>query len=260
MSIERYYELLTAALQSNESIVQATVIATQGSCPAEPGTKALFGATGLLAGTTGGGALEMAAEGKAREMLKDGLKTAIEHFALGADLGMVCGGTADVFFENLSARGWRVVVFGAGHVAAALINCLKNLAVDIVCVDHRNEWLERLPSNTNVQPVHVNSYPDYVEKLRETDYVTIMTPGHSFDFEVVERILAVHDLPYCAVIGSKRKAAELHANLAVKFSDERARSVICPAGLPFGSNAPEEIAISVVAQMLMTRDNTHEQK
>jgi len=254
MSSELYYDILQKAIKTGERLAQATVIATQGSCPAEPGTKALFGIDGLLAGTTGGGALELITEKIAQEILTSGMKTKFEHFELGADLGMVCGGSADVFFENLSTRNWRVVVFGAGHVAAALIGCLKNLTVDIVCVDHRQEWLERLPLGDNICLVLVENYPDYVKELRDTDFVLIMTPGHKFDFAVVCAVLDTRKLPYLACIGSKRKAIEMRTELAESYTVDQLNTVICPAGLAFGSNAPEEIAISIVAQMLMVRD------
>ena len=254
MNTEVYYDILHRAVQKGEQLVQATVIATRGSCPAEPGTKALFGSSGLLAGTTGGGALELVTGKIAREILNSGMKAKFEHFELGSDLGMVCGGSADVFFENLSTRNWRVVVFGAGHVAAALIDCLKSLTVDIICVDHRQEWLDRLPVGDNVCPVLVENYPDYVQELRGDDFVLIMTPGHKFDFSVVCAVLDTRQLPYLACIGSKRKAIEMRTELAGSYTVDQLNTVICPAGLSFGTNAPEEIAISIIAQMLMVRD------
>ena len=256
MNTERYYNILYDAVKKGDKLVQATVIATQGSCPAQPGAKALFGENGLIAGTVGGGALELTSERKAQQLLQSRAGTVLEHFELGADLGMVCGGSADVFFENLSTRSWRVVVFGAGHVAAAFTGCLKNLAVAIVCVDHRQEWLDKLPVAENIRPVLVERYEDYVHELRADDYVLIMTPGHKFDFLVVCAVLDSLQLPYLACIGSSRKAVEMRTELSGRYSASQLDTVICPAGLPFGTNAPEEIAISIIAQMLQIRDNS----
>ncbi|MFA6075118.1 MAG: XdhC family protein [Negativicutes bacterium] len=255
MKEQVYYQGLVEALDGGLQLVQATVVKTFGSCPAQVGKKALFSPAGLVCGTVGGGALELTTQKKAISMIEKKELTAFEHFVLGADLGMICGGEADVFFELVTNKSWRIVIFGAGHVAIAVVDCLRKLDCEIVCIDHRQEWLDRIAFDKNVKTVLCQKYEDYVTSLTAEDFVVIMTPGHEFDFSVVDAILKRITLPYVAVIGSKRKATEMRTRLKeYGFSEVEIDSIICPAGLPIGNNKPEEIAISLIAQLLQKRD------
>jgi xanthine dehydrogenase accessory factor len=107
----------------------------------------------------------------------------------------------------------------------------------------------------HVKTIHYLSYAEYVTELKDSDFVVVMTPGHEFDFAVVERILQTKKLPYVAVIGSRKKAAAMYENLKkAGFDEEAIQRITCPAGLPLGNNKPEEIAISIAAQILLKRD------
>ena len=126
--------------------VLVTLVETTGSTPQDAGTKMLVDAGGLRFGTVGGGKIEQQAIAEAQGMLAAPAAQActLMEWNLMRDVGMTCGGTVKLLFEAYHTDHWRVVVFGAGHVGQAVVRCLLLLDFQVVCVDSRQEWLERL--------------------------------------------------------------------------------------------------------------------
>ncbi len=262
-----FLETAVRLRQEHKPFVVATVVDTTGSVPVEMGARMLVvGGSGTepeLIGTIGGGKLEARALQEARQLLaqkpeRDAVRQKFFSWRLDSDIGMTCGGSVKVYFELVwEAQNWQIVIFGAGHCAQALCRLLTQIDCLVTVVDTRRQWLDRLPESPAITPVLVSDYGDYVAKLEEAQYVLLMTMGHSTDSPVLVKIMQAMPgrLPYLGVIGSKAKAARLKADLLAAGVEPRyAEAFHCPIGLPFGTNAPGEIAVSVAAQLLSVRD------
>jgi xanthine dehydrogenase accessory factor len=252
-----YFEHLNDLAESGTPFVAVTVVDTLGSTPQDRGAKMLVTAGGREYGTVGGGKIEARAIQEAQAMLADDSapKTRFHQWSLEKDIGMTCGGIVRVYFETFNVTRWNIVVFGAGHVAAALIHVLLTLDCRITCIDPRAEWLERLPSSPKLRLVHTDDMPAQVAGIPEGSFVLLMTMGHTTDRPILIEILRTRAFPYLGVIGSNAKAKRLRQDVVdAGLPDERTRAFFCPVGLQIGSNHPHEIAISVAAQMLQVRE------
>jgi xanthine dehydrogenase accessory factor len=252
----QYSDKLHELLKANTPCVSVILVETTGSVPGDPGNKMLVIEAGLYYGTVGGGAVEKRAIDEAMSLLKQesGPGTSLVSWGLNNDLGMTCGGTVKLFFEAYNRSVWKIAVFGAGHVAAALINQLLLLECRITCIDPRPEWLDRLPHSGRLTKVVSADMPSYVKELSDEAFVVLLTIGHPTDQAILFEILSTRTFPYVGVIGSPPKAATLRREVVAAGMGERQDSFHCPIGLPLGSNQPEEIAISIVAQLIQERD------
>ena len=169
---------------------------------------------------------------------------------------MTCGGVVKLFFELYNHGQWQIAIFGAGHVAAAVIHCLLPLPCRIACIDPRADWLAKLPDDPRLRKICTDAPPAEVASLPAAAFVLCITMGHRTDRPILEEIFRQdRRFPYLGVIGSAAKRAVLRRELlAAGVSVEQADSFRCPIGLPIGTNLPGEIAISVVAQLLQERD------
>jgi xanthine dehydrogenase accessory factor len=255
--VKTYFEALNEVAASNVPFVAVTVVDTVGSTPQDRGSKMIVTSEGRVFGTVGGGKIETRAIEEAKALLADSSspKTRFHQWSLEKDIGMTCGGVVRVYFEALNVTRWNIVVFGAGHVAQALVPLLLTMDCRVTCLDTREEWLARLPDSPKLQRVHSTDLPSQVAKLPEDSYVVLMTMGHTTDKPILIEILRTRTFPYLGVIGSNSKAKRLRQDIeAAGLPEEAQRAFFCPVGLPFGSDAPQEIAISVAAQMLQERD------
>lgn len=255
------YEQLIALEREGTPFVFVVLVESLGSTPQDTGAKMLVTAGGRHAGTVGGGRVEAQAIAVAQEMLA-GRETQPRFvtWTLKTDVGMTCGGSVKFYFEPHSgaAGNWPIAIFGAGHIAQALLPVLIPLPCSITVCDPRAEWLERLPRARNVRTVHLETPADLVPALPPETFLLCMTKGHASDRPVLQRALAEHAFPFIGVIGSEAKAAVLRRELvAAGIPPERAESFHCPVGLDFGTNHPHEIALSIAAQLLSERDRRH---
>lgn len=252
-----YIEQLAHLLQTGKPFVAVTLVDAIGSTPQDTGTKMLVTADGLAFGTVGGGRIEFKAIEHAQAMLRSpgkGLRLLVD-WNLQRDVGMTCGGVVKLFFEAYNVDDWRVVVFGAGHVAQALVRCLLQLDCTILCIDARPDWLERLPRDAKLQAIHSSDPESEVPQLTAQDFVVCMTMGHNSDLPILKAIFSSGlDPAYLGVIGSRSKRRVLLRDLEQQgISQDAVCNLYCPIGLPIGTNQPAEIAISIVAQMLQVR-------
>jgi xanthine dehydrogenase accessory factor len=253
-----FIEKLAELSKSGTPFVSVTMVDAIGSTPQDAGTKMLVDSSGLVFGTVGGGRVENQAMDFARQMLasRDSPATKLVEWNLQRDVGMTCGGVVKLYFEAYNHQAWRIVVFGAGHVAQSLIRCLLELECQVVCVDPRNDWLIRLPHSGKLTKVETDNMPGYVSKLRDDDFVLCMTMGHRTDRPILQEIFRRECRPaYLGVIGSQAKRKVMIRELAEAGIDhETAELFRCPIGLPLGQNQPGEIAISVAAELIQARD------
>lgn len=233
--------------------VVATLVDATGSTPSDAGAQALVTAEGLEAGTVGGGRVEARVIDEAHAMLAGGADSRFFDWSLKADLGMTCGGRVRLHLRAYNASAWRVVIFGAGHVTQALCRLLVTVPCRVTCIDPREEWLAKLPDG--VERLCADDPPEEVSRLPDDAFVLCMTRGHKSDMPVLARIFGTSRVfPYLGVIGSKAKAAVLRKELIEAGVADDVIRFHCPVGLPFGSNHPGEIAVSIAAQLLEARD------
>ncbi len=252
-----YFEALNELAASNLPFVAVTVVDTMGSTPQDRGSKMLVTEQGRQFGSVGGGKIEARAIEEAKQLLADANapKTRFHQWSLEKDIGMTCGGVVRVYFEAFNVIRWNIVIFGAGHVAQALTDLLSRLDCRVICIDTRPEWLAKLNDSPKLRKVHSTDMPSEVATIPEGSYVILMSMGHTTDKPILIEILRSRKFPYLGVIGSNSKAKRLRTDIAdAGLPDEAQRAFYCPIGLPIGSDAPQEIAVSVVAQLLQERD------
>ena len=248
-------ERLAALARAPRPAALCTVTATSGSTPRKAGAAMVVIADGspqgAIEGTIGGGAIEHEIRAAALEHIAACRPGAVE-FSLTTQLGMCCGGRMTLFIEPLRARP-PCVIFGAGHVGAALSACAQTAGFDVHVADPREELLvaERLGGAT----LHDAYDEEDLDALPfgPDAFVVVVTHDHAVDQALVERALG-RDFRYLAMIGSERKARLTRERCLSKGHDEaRVALVRSPAGLDIGAETPEEIAISIVAEMVQVR-------
>jgi len=251
------YAHLAVLAHEGVSCVLVVLVDALGSTPQDAGAKMIVTAAGIHSGTVGGGRVEAKALAVAADMLAEGAtETRFATWTLKGDVGMTCGGSVKFYFEPHPAGGpWPIVIFGAGHVAQALLPVLLPLPCSVLCCDSRTEWLEKLPRAANMRVVAAKDPASLIPTLPDNAFVLCMTHGHQTDRPILHRALAERNFPFVGVIGSAAKAAVLRRELvAAGLSAARAGQFHCPLGLDFGSNHPHEIALSITAQLLTERD------
>jgi xanthine dehydrogenase accessory factor len=253
-----FFGELQQILSTGTPFVAVTVVDTVGSVPQNQGARMLVTAAGLQYGTVGGGRVERRAIEEAQALLGVGATEPRMRFFewnLKRDVGMTCGGSVKLFLEAFNVAPWRIVVFGAGHIANALTRLLVELDCQITCYDTREEWLARLPESPRLTPVLSPDLPAEVAKLPDDAFTLLMTMGHATDRPILLEILRTRELPYLGVIGSAAKAQRLKKDIVeAGLPAELRDAFFCPVGLEVGSNHPAEIAVSVTAQLLQVRD------
>lgn len=267
--MKNFWEAAAELERTGTPFVTVTMVASRGHAPQDPGAKAIVTTDGLASGTVGGGKVEARCIDQARKLLghsadgaPDGhhVEPLLVTWNLQRDIGMSCGGEVTYLFELHSRAQWKIAIFGAGHVAQALVRVLEPMHCSLFVVDSRPEWLERLPTNSRVKRVLVSEPADGVASpLFDSDTsFAVMTRGHATDVPVLR---AIHerfpDCRYVGVIGSDVKALKIRSELKAEGLRldfiERLRS---PMGLPLGGNDPAEIAVSIAAELLQTRDRS----
>jgi xanthine dehydrogenase accessory factor len=259
-----FVERLAELSRSGVPFVCVTMVEAVGSTPQDAGSKMLVTAEGLVTGTVGGGRIEHKAIEHARHLLSKPTADSPQPTAncqlvewnLKRDVGMTCGGTVKLFFETYNYCDWRIVIFGAGHVANALVQCLGQLDCHVTCIDPRDEWLDKIADRPRLRKIRCDEPRTLVAELPSDAFVVCMTMGHATDRPILEEIFQRgRTFPFLGVIGSRAKRAVLLKELAAAgIPIETASAFHCPIGLDIGTNQPGEIAISLVAQLIQERD------
>lgn len=250
--------------QQGVPFCMVTIVDARGSIPQVTGARAMFTAQGLAHGTVGGGTLEASCQKKALELIENcklgSDRAAMTHFQrynLQKDLGMTCGGELALFYEvHRPELAWNIVIFGAGHVAQTLCRFLVELDCQVVCVDTRAEWLERLPGSDKLQACRVGDYCDGIDRIVPGADVILMTMGHGSDMPILKaiekrKILIAH----LGVIGSDAKSGIVRRQLAADgLPREFIDRIVCPLGDKVGDNTPAQVAVGIVSQLLRLRN------
>jgi xanthine dehydrogenase accessory factor len=241
--------------EKNESFVVATLIHVNVSAPQDDGNKMVVSKKGLYAGTMGGGKLELTTINKCLAILENPVQQLPEviKWNMQRDIGMTCGGEVTILFEHFVGNPWPIAIFGAGHVAQALVHVLSPVNCHITCLDPRKEWLDKIKGATTIESSDPTSF---IKAMPSHTFFISVTMGHDYDFAVLREVFLSHpDCTYIGCIGSEIKGKRMRAQLKeAGVSDEFIKKIRLPMGLPFGNNQPGEIAISIAAEILQLRD------
>ncbi|MCS7287111.1 MAG: XdhC/CoxI family protein [Anaerolineae bacterium] len=250
---EIFWEI-TKALEKGESVALATIVRVSGSAPRKEGAKILVKPDGSTVGTIGGGPLENAVIQEALKALSEG-KPRLLHYGLRADLNPedlgICGGDVDVFVDVISPAE-TLLLIGGGHVSLALAKLAKEMGYRIVVLDEEAKFAsrERYPFADEVRAGELSSL---LEDFPITPYtrIVIATRSHESDALALEKVVN-SPASYIGLLGSRRKVTLIFKHLREKGVEESSLARVCaPVGLDIGAETPEEIAISIMAEMVL---------
>lgn len=236
----------------------ATIIQVQGSVPSYETSKILIRDDGSILGTVGGGCVEAEVWSVAQDVMREEKPRRL-HFNLNAnpeyDNGLVCGGSLDIFVEPILATP-TLYLFGGGHVSLSISRIAHLVGFDTVIADDREAFAnkQRFPEASDT---HAGPWEEIFPKVKinEFSYIVIATRGHKGDLVCLQWAVGT-PARYIGMVGSRRKLIEFYKALEGEgVAPEQLERVHSPVGLDIGALTPEEIAISVVAEMIAVRRN-----
>lgn len=243
-------EAMLRVLESGRRAALATVVRSSGSTPQQPGARLLMLPDGATVGTVGGGAIEQAVREALNHCLIDGRRE-LAVYDLGRDLGMCCGGRMEVFVEPIEATA-RLVVFGAGHVAKPTAALAQTLGFRVTVVDDREELNteERFKGCERVLAEPAEAAAGLAPSA--ADFLLIVTYDHRLDEEALD-VFARLPHRYIGLIGSRRKIYRILQRIYARRGLPPLERVYAPVGLDLGAVSPEEIAVSIAAELIALR-------
>src|SRR5579863_10057170 len=244
------FEEIVRMRQAGQRGALATIVHTNGSIPSYESSRMLVRDDGSIAGTVGGGCVEAEVWAAAKEVIREEMPRKMT-FSLNNeaayDAGLICGGTLEIFVEPILPQP-KLYLFGGGHVAH-----LAGFSIGVI--DDRESFAnaERFPMAEEI----CTSYEDAFAKMKPnaSAYLVIVTRGHKDDMRVLEWAVST-EARYIGMIGSKRKVIAVYKALEKKgIAMEKFARVHAPVGLEIGALTPEEIAVSVTAELIAVRRN-----
>lgn len=249
-------EHLNEAVRAGQPVALCTVVNTTGSVPRHAGTKMLVFADGRFEGTVGGGQTETLVHQEALNAIGDGRTRFLKYNLIDVEKGDpgLCGGTVTIFVEPfLSAP--TVVVIGAGHVGRAVVHLASWLDYRVVLCDDRTELCtpESVPGADEYLPIPIEEVPGRVTIGPQTFFV-LVTRGVEVDLIGLPPLLETA-APYIGLIGSKRRWAHCQEKLLeAGIPQEQIDRVRSPIGLKINAETPDEIAVSIMAEITAIRN------
>jgi xanthine dehydrogenase accessory factor len=255
MQMDLYDEIVRLRKLGQKCAI-ATIVQVNGSIPSFESAKILVREDGSFMGTVGGGCVEAEVWNAAREVIETEKPRHLS-FSLGQDAaydeGLICGGQLNIFVEPVIPQP-RAFIFGGGHVSKGISKIATLAGFSTSIIDNREAFAnaERFPE---AEATYAEEYEDVFPKLpvNYSSYIIIVTRGHRDDMRVL-RWAVNTPARYIAMIGSKRKTISVVHELEKEgIPREAFEKVFAPMGLEIGAEMPEEIAISVVAEMIAVR-------
>ena len=255
MNATGIYNEIQVAMKQGERVAVATVVKTIGATPCGIGTKMLVRADGNTSGTFSAPGADAQVVEAATQALRES-RSHIAHAHIEPDEAVgSCGGTLELFIEVLHPEP-RLIIAGAGSVSQSLARLAALLDFRIVVVDDRRELADPQGFSDHVQ-VAFGDIPETIGALEpdEASWIVIVTRGHNLDKDALRSALSTN-ARYVGMIGSPGKIKNIFRKLLEEgFSREKLAEVHTPIGLDLGAETPEEIALSIAAEMLMLRKN-----
>jgi len=249
------YRAIAELEEKNEAGALCTVVRSRGSTPRHATSKMLVYTDGHILGTVGGGELESRVIAEAQKAILDGAPRLLEYSMTDPQRGDpgVCGGQVEVFVEPIMPKPVLVAI-GSGHVGKAVAHLAKWLGFRVAVNDDRPEFcnLEAVPDGDEFYPVPMVELPSHL-KITPWTYLVLTTRGVTID---VPGLPALLDTPaaYIGIIGSRRRWTTTQKMLLeAGLSAEKLRRIRSPMGLELKAETPEEIAVSIMAEIIMLR-------
>ena len=250
------FEEITRLRKAGMKCALATIVNVRGSIPSFESAKLLIREDGSIVGTVGGGCVEGEVWAAAREVMQEEKPRSLT-FNLNNDpsydTGLLCGGTLEIFVEPILPTAY-LYIFGAGHVSLSLSKVATQSGFSTIIIDDRDTYAnhERFPEAAEV---YADEYERVFERLapNSSSFIIAVTRGHRDDMRVLHWAVGT-PARYVGMIGSKRKVIEI-----VKFLEgegipaSQLARVHAPIGLEVGAVTPEEIAVSIVAELIAVR-------
>ncbi len=263
-----FIEIIQDKFQKGGTFSLVTVVEISGSAPQRVGAKMIVSPTGkLLWGTIGGGSIEKIALKEAIRQIST--KTPIlKEYKLQEEgekaIGSLCGGTMTLFYDIFGV-GVKIYIFGAGHISQQLVPLLASLGFWTVVIDDRKEYLNESFKHSKVAETLSGNFIETIDTIEfdVESYIVILTYSHKQDEKILKHLLTTRQQEletwkYLGMIGSKRKVKEVFNRLKSQGIDPSLlEKVHAPIGLTIGSQTPEEVAISIAAEIIKVR-NTKE--
>ena len=255
------YEEIVRLRKAGQSAALATIVRRIGSTPRKDNAKMLIRADGSTLGSVGGGCVEAEVWQQAKKVIESN-RTRLVHYEMtdedAREEGLICGGTVEVFVEPITPQP-KVVILGAGHVGQAIAQVLARLGYKLCIVDDRETFAnrQRFPW---AQEIRACPFTQALEGVGvpENSFVLVVTRGHSHDQDALEAVLKT-PVRYLGLVGSRRKVRILVENLLKKGHFPQAfENLYAPIGLSIGSETPEEIAVSVAAELIAIQKGVHQ--
>jgi xanthine dehydrogenase accessory factor len=235
----------------------ATIVHTNGSIPSYESSRMLVRDDGTIAGTVGGGCVEAEVWAAAKDVIQNEqprkMTFNLNHEAA-YDAGLICGGTLEIFVEPILPQP-TVYLFGGGHVSTAVARVAHHAGFAIAIIDDREAFAnsERFPMASEIH----TTYEQAFKKIRpnSSSYLLIVTRGHKDDMNVLAWAIDT-EARYIGMIGSKRKVISVYRALEKEGHNlEKFERVHAPVGLDIGALSPDEIAVSIAAELIAVRRN-----
>jgi xanthine dehydrogenase accessory factor len=257
---------------AREPFALCTVAGTHRSAPRDAGAKMLVAPDGTIAGTVGGGPLEAVVIQEARRLLREGGASGLRRFSLTTDgdaaepiplqgppaeefLGMKCGGECTVLIDVVRPAA-RLLLYGGGHVGERVAAVAGEAGLPVTVIDDRPEFCsrERFPKAEQVVCADLTATPLGGLAPGPEDFVVILTRCHALDEGVLEAALG-SAARYVGLIGSRRKVAVIERSIARRTGKDPRQDLRlhAPIGLVLGDKTPGEIAISILAEVLLVK-------
>lgn len=250
------YEQIVQLRREGRRGAVATIVNVRGSIPSFQTAKMLVRDDGSIVGTIGGGCVEADVWQAAREVMESEKPRTLK-FDLNQDprydTGLVCGGTLEVFVEPILPPA-LLYVFGAGHVALSVCKTASSAGFEVIVTDDRSSYAtaERFP---RAKEVHAMDFDEAMQKLDpcESSFIVIVTRGHRDDMRILRWAVQTR-ARYVGMIGSRRKVIEISKALQAEgIPANLLERVHSPIGLDIGAVTPEEIGISITAELIAIR-------
>ena len=246
-------------LGSGKEVALCTIVEKVGSGPRNVGAKMVVSENGKTAGTIGGGKLETALIDEALKALREGKprKAVFSLYKEGKEgmieTGLICGGELTIFIDIIEPKR-RLIIIGAGHVAWPLAKLADVVGFSLTMMDDNEELAnkERYPMAEKIITGNFIEMLDKVE-VGPSDSVVVVYGEPEHDCMALEKIIKKRPA-YVGLLGSRAKVATLVKRLkAAGVSNEDLKVLHAPIGLDIGAQTPEEIGISILAEIIRER-------
>jgi len=248
-------QAIVDVLQNNKPAALATVVKTRGASPRNAGAKMLVYPNGAIVGSIGGGEMELRVIAAAKDAIADGQPRYLDMTLSNEERGdpMICGGEMEIFVEPLLTAPTLVIV-GAGHIGAAVAQLGKTLGFRIIVLDDRPDFVT--PENFPNADERIAG--DIIEKIKQVEItpqtcIVLVTRAHTLDAALLGAIVE-KPAAYIGMLGSKRRVITVMDTLKKQGVSEAALvRVHAPIGLEIHAETPQEIAVSILAEIIQAR-------